>query len=115
MLDKIKDRIPSISFSNPFPTDPVGEAIYKRLVTLEPDKAETEFTKLSEASKTAYRTYLRGRDNRDFMKHVTGIAFVGALGTGLVLALTSGEEEDEEDEEDEDSDSDEEDELSDSE
>jgi hypothetical protein len=77
----------------------VGEAIYTRLLSLEPGGAESEYNKLDDAAKNAYHEYLRGRDNREIFWRVTGIAFVGAVGTAIVVALTSDtEEEDDEDE-----------------
>jgi len=101
MLNSIRDRIPSPKFSNPFPTCLAGEAIYTRLLSIPLDEREDEFNQLDDDAKEAYRTYLRGRDNRDVFWRLTGVAFVGAAVTGVLVALSS-EDDGEEYEEDED-------------
>jgi len=103
MFESIRERLPSRpTFRNPFPTAPVGEAINTRLLSLEPSEKESEYKKLDDAAKNAYHEYLRGRDNRDFFWRVTGVAFVGAVGTAIVVALTSDTEEEDDEDEDED-------------
>lgn len=109
MLEIVKDRIPSISrprIHNPFRIEPVGEATYLRLQSLEPDEADAEFKAYDEVTKQLYRDYLSARDNRDIAKSALGITAAGLLVGGLVAVITSGDDDDEdyEDEEDDDED-----------
>lgn len=107
MFENLKSRL---KLRNPFPThEPVGEAIYLRLVELQPEEAEAEYNKLTAEAKVAYQEWMRAKGNRELFWRVTGIAFVAGVGAAVVLAITADEEdeeeedfEDEEDEEEED-------------
>lgn len=120
MLEIVKDRIPSISrprIHNPFRIEEVGKGIYIRFQSLSPEEAADEYALLDDNAQTLYREYLSARDNRDIAKSVLGITFVGALATGIVVALTGDNDdedyEDEEDDEEDDFDDNDEDEDSD--
>ena len=108
MLEKIKSRIPNRpQIRNPFPIDPVGESAYNRVMLADPDKRDTVLNKMSPAAQESYRTHLRYVSNKRLVFQMTGIAFVGAAGTAIVVAFTGDDEdEDYDDEYDEDSEDD---------
>jgi hypothetical protein len=99
MFESIKEKLPS--FNNPFPVNPTGETIYNRLICLEPDEHEAEFAKLSDAALESYNVYLRGLSNKQLVYKATGLAFVGAVGGTILVALSSGDDDGEEDEDEE--------------
>ena len=102
MLKSITDRLPSApKVRNPFPTDPVGQATYIRMSSLEPEEVEAEFAKLDPAAQDAYNSYAAANGSKQLIYKVTGIAFAGACLAGIAVALSSDDEDEEYDDEDE--------------